>query len=580
MAYLRTEGVAQTLAKIRTRVVLDAIADSRGFCSVVGVVVCGIDGWPPGTAVLCWTWLGPCDAEYHLVSPEQCVRIPAPERHYAPAPLLAAIGEIAGSIDGGVREITLRGIDPQLAAPLHELVDRRPTGVPLVVGFAPLDQATQPPGAVVVELSAARAVEPLVVAASSSHVSRLPDPGHYFLDPYAPVPLEWPWPYKRESVERAVDLLTRHDRASSIGRPARDVGVPLVAGPRVGPPPPRTLRLGDGRPTPPGHGVSCLGAGNYTRSVLLHHLRRYRPVAVRGVMDIRPEVAAIQGRALGAAFCTTDPMAIMDDEHTDLVLVASDHESHADYAISALRAGKAVHLEKPPAVTPEQLSRLLTCLRATPRARLHLGYNRPYAPAIRELQQRLDALSGPTSVVCRVRGYRLGRAHWYRWPNQGTRIAGNVVHWIDLGYRLCGRQVPVAVEVHGAAANDGPGDPDALTVVMAFADGSATTIHFSSDEDPTYGMREQIEVTRQSLTANIDDFLSLVIVHSAERVRRLYPRDKGHAGNMAALAKLTGDRARIDGLIRDLELTGAVQFAAERALLAGGGRVSIGVGSA
>jgi hypothetical protein len=204
---------------------------------------------------------------------------------------------------------------------------------------------------------------------------------------------------------------------------------------------------------------------------------------------------------------------------------------------------------------------------------LHLGYNRPFAPAILEVQSRLARFSGPTRIVCRIRGYRLSRAHWYRWPNQGTRVAGNLVHWIDLGYRLSGRQLPLSLTVD---LSDSAHDPDALSLSIAFDDGSDTTIHFSSDEDEVHGMRETIEIGRAGFTAVIDDFLALVCCDGDTRDERRYGRDKGHHANLAALASLARrepSREEIDRLISDLERTGAIQFAAQRALLNGGGRV-------
>jgi predicted dehydrogenase len=289
-------------------------------------------------------------------------------------------------------------------------------------------------------------------------------------------------------------------------------------------------------------------------------------------MDIRPEVAAIQGRALGAAFCTTDPAAVLEDAATDLVLIASDHASHADYAVAALRAGKAVHLEKPPVVTREQLDRLLACLRTARRPRLHLGYNRRFAPAVAELERRLGPLAGPTFVTCAVSGYRLSRAHWYNWPNQGTRVAGNLVHWIDLGYRLSGRRRPVWVEVTVPV----PGAAGAPIVLgTEFDDGSLVTVRFSSASDETFGVRERLAVERQGLAAEIDDFHTLRLARRGQEERHRYRRDKGYAAEMTALARLVGADEWDDRTPADLARTGVIQLAAQAALAAGGGRTRV-----
>jgi predicted dehydrogenase len=566
VAYLRAEGLAQTLTKARTRVALERLDSARAAFAAVGVIVDAPDTrFSAGAPVLCWSWQGPIDAEFHLVAPLQCLPVPRVSPEFALAPFLGWIADVVRGIDERIQAFDLCGLDQAFSDPLTRLLGTRlATGGPCArIGYGPRLPSSRGPNTFSIRLSAERAVGPLVASEPAGTVCRLPDPAHYFLDPHYPGEVEFPWPFSRATVEEAIGILT-----SATGRrPRSSVAISTS-------PPERVLRLpARGGPAHGSRGVSCLGAGNYVRAVLLHHLRRCQPITVRGVMDIRPEVAAMQGRALQADFCTTAPEAVFEDDGTDLVLIASDHASHADYAIAALRAGKAVHLEKPPAVTPGQLTRLLHCLHSTTNARLHLGYNRPFAPATIELQSRLAVLTGPTSITCRVRGYRLSRAHWYRWPNQGTRIAGNVVHWIDLGYRLTGRRRPTAVEVE---LRDGPSpDGDALQLTISFEDGSAATIHFDSGGDPVDGLQEVIEVRKEELNARIDDFRALSIDDHGGHVRRTYPRDKGHAANMAALAALTPDEGRQARTMRDLEVTGAIQFAAERALVAGGGRIEL-----
>lgn len=567
LAYLRTEGLAQTWTKLRTRATLARLEQGRAAFAAVGTVVeAPQTTFLPDTPVLCWSWQGPVDADYHLVGQAQCLPIPDVSPHFASAPYLAWIASVIRRLEIHAAAIDLRGFDQALAAPLLELAGGGTAGgVRVRVGCdARMDEGAD--GAIAIRLSAERSVAALVETTAAGRVCRLPDPAHYLLDPYYPGEVEFPWPFSRATVEEALAILAKH-RPTTATVASRAPSSPPATTMTLSPNPARPARVSAGT------GVSSLGAGNYVRAVLLHHLRRYRTVDVCGVMDIRPEVAAIQGRALGARYCTTDPARVIGDPDTDLVLIASDHASHADYAIAAVGAGKAVHLEKPPAVTLEQLDRLLRCLRATPDARLHLGYNRPHAPATRALAARLAGVTGSTAVICHVRGYRLSRAHWYRWPNQGTRIAGNVVHWIDLGYRLCGRQQPAAVEVRtpGGIASD----TDAFELRVAFADGSTVDIRFSSDEDSTYGMRERIEVRKEGVTALIDDFLTLTIDEGGRQSRLTYPRDKGHSASMAALATLRVDPARLQDSIRDLEVTGAIQFAAERSLIAGGGRITM-----
>lgn len=563
LAYLWTEGVGQTWTKVRSRADLERLAASASAFAAVGTVVHDARGtWTAGQPVLCWGWAGPLDADVHMVAPEQCLPIPDVDARYARAPFIGWIAGVVRMLPGPIASCVVIGLDATVNESISALV---PGGVPggrNVVVTCGADDGRAVPGAYVVRLSSERAVHPLVDVGADSATARLADPAHYFLDPHYPGPLELPGPFARSLVEDALAfLVARHEGPAGTAPSA----------------PPRTLAFVLSRPAkrrPPARVcVSCLGAGNYVRAVLVHHLRRATSVRVRGVMDVRPEVAARQAEALDAEFSTTEAAEVVADPATDVVLIASDHASHASYAIAALRARKVVHLEKPPAVTREQLAALIDTIRSADAPRLHLGYNRPYAPAVVALQRHLDQGQGPVHTHSTVHGYRLGRAHWYRWPNEGTRVAGNLVHWIDLGYRLNGRRRPVRVDVLVDAR--APSDVESLGLYVEFDGGGTTKIDFSAGGDETYGIEETIEVRREGLTAVIDDFRSLTVDLGGRRRRWRHGRDKGHAANVAALTALATGAPWSTDVIDDLLAVGTVQFAAEEALAEGGGRVDL-----
>ena len=60
-------------------------------------------------------------------------------------------------------------------------------------------------------------------------------------------------------------------------------------------------------------------------------------------MDLEPARARSLVNRYKAAYATTDAQEIIDDPKIDLVFVASNHASHAPYAVAALDAGKDVH---------------------------------------------------------------------------------------------------------------------------------------------------------------------------------------------------------------------------------------------
>ena len=158
---------------------------------------------------------------------------------------------------------------------------------------------------------------------------------------------------------------------------------------------------GDGRAAdtvlrlkPPGSSsgipVAVLGAGDYTRTEIIPALRRAN-LPLYSVANREPHIAAMVGREYGFALATTDSeRAIAELPSPGLVVVATAHDSHAHLACTALKAGHRVFVEKPPAVTPEDVHRLAAGMRSHPGA-VEIGFNRRYHPLVRRARARLRA---------------------------------------------------------------------------------------------------------------------------------------------------------------------------------------------
>jgi len=556
--YVVAEGLGPTLEKTRARLTLERWNASRGMFSIVGEVLERRGEGPnEGSWVLAWSLQGPVDADEVIVGPEQCVPLPFPHSEFTLAPYLAWIAGALDGIEGGVALRRLPAACPGFEEHLDALAPLRRGGkCNLAIAFGQ-ELPVLATGETSMLLVGKRSRDPLVTRADPGFIAYLPDPSHFILDPLYPGRVEFPPPFERQRVVAAVAVLASRLK-------------PLETVPAVTRAPSRLLLRGE--PKRPGVvGVSVLGAGNFARAVLLYNLRREMDADLRGILDVRPEIASAQARALGFGYATTDPAAIFGDAETDLVLVASDHASHADYAVAALVAGKMVHIEKPPAVSPGPFARLVRCLRERPGAVFTVGYNRPFAPATRYLEEVLAGVSGPTYMVFVVKGFALPRAHWYLWPNQGTRIAGNFVHWIDLSYRLSGHSRPRWVEV-AAPLMTPAGDADSRSLVIAFENGSLSTLAFSAAGDETFGVNEYADVKKGAVSITLHNFERIEVVRGGRKTVRRFGRDKGHKGVVADLAARVREGRGDPQVIEDMIATSGILFAAQASVATGGRR--------
>ena len=105
---------------------------------------------------------------------------------------------------------------------------------------------------------------------------------------------------------------------------------------------------------------------------------------------------------------------------------------------AALAAGKAVLVEKPLALTEEELRQLARVARQTG-ARLQVGFNRRFSPLAQSVRELFQPRQGPLVLTYRVNAAPLPPQHWVYDPVEGGgRIRSEVCHFIDLLSFLAG----------------------------------------------------------------------------------------------------------------------------------------------
>ena len=172
------------------------------------------------------------------------------------------------------------------------------------------------------------------------------------------------------------------------------------------------------RPTNRPLSVGFIGAGNYASSMLLPHLAGREDVRLAHVATKRSLSSVNAQKKFGFAAVGTDVEALLQDDSVDAVFIVTRHSSHADLVCRALRAGKAVFVEKPLALTTEQLDGVLRTVDATGNDRLMVGFNRRFAPLLTEMRTRFGLPRGSSSARYLVNaGYAVRRQLvWKRGP--------------------------------------------------------------------------------------------------------------------------------------------------------------------
>jgi predicted dehydrogenase len=275
----------------------------------------------------------------------------------------------------------------------------------------------------------------------------------------------------------------------------------------------------------PGRSLVLMGAGDYARTEVLPAIARL-PLTRGVIADREPLVASAVARAWGFFESTTDPaLALERAPSGSLVAVTTAHDSHARLGASALRAGHKVFMTKPLVVTQEDLLTLAAAVIQSGQMP-EVGFNRRYSSLTQAAERLMSQEEGPVTITCIVKEVDLSEHHWYHWPNQGTRISGNLCHWFDLGVLFTRAEMPRSVSLSSAIPGTWPDEE--RTVTVDFADGSVLTVVATSRGDEMLGVQERIELRRGGLTIEIDDFRVLTALKRGRRSRqRVLWRDKG-----------------------------------------------------
>jgi predicted dehydrogenase len=278
--------------------------------------------------------------------------------------------------------------------------------------------------------------------------------------------------------------------------------------------------------------VGVIGCGQFAFSTLGHSLWTRYGNRFEACFDIDDAAGSSFATFYGARKRETAREVICAPE-VRYVYILSNHATHTPYAVSALRAGKVAYVEKPISVTSEQLVELLQAVR-TSSGHLYAGYNRPFSKALRDLRPYCAGSTGPLTLCCFVSGHRIPINHWYRDPSEGTRICGNVGHWIDLAVHIL-RWGNLADSWRiSIAYGDVQAPDDNLSISLVSARGDLVVIVLTSRCEPFEGVNETINLQHGDVVAKIDDFRRMV-VWKGSRVRRhrYWPKDVGHVEALA-----------------------------------------------
>ncbi|MCM8594242.1 bi-domain-containing oxidoreductase [Accumulibacter sp.] len=258
--------------------------------------------------------------------------------------------------------------------------------------------------------------------------------------------------------------------------------------------------------------LGFVGAGNYASRMLIPAFKR-AGAQLHSIVTSGGVSGVIHGSKAGFAEATTDVQDMLADPAINTAVIVTRHDSHAQLVVQALKAGKHVFVEKPLALHLEELGEVQLAYeeshRAGPGPLLMVGFNRRFAPQVRQMKALLETVQEPKSFLMTMNAGAIPASHWTQdLTVGGGRIIGEACHFIDLMRFLAGSPI---VSVQALRMGDAPGIEvveDKASITLGFADGSFGTIMYLANGAASFP-KERVEVFAAGRVLQLDNFRKL-----------------------------------------------------------------------
>jgi len=255
--------------------------------------------------------------------------------------------------------------------------------------------------------------------------------------------------------------------------------------------------------------VGMIGCGFMGRT----HSNAYRKVAHFFDVPYRPVLKVVCGleEAEAKAFAdlwgyessTTDWRQVVERGDIDIVDICVPNDLHAEIAVAAAEAGKAILCEKPLALSLAEADRALAAVEKA-RVPVQIGFMRRYDPAYAAAKKRIEAgeIGAPFIFKAIGRDPEPPPPSYFEAGLEATIFLDSSIHEFDLARWLMGDEV---AEVHAFAAGLGAAeyaglDPvDAGVVNLRFSRGGIGNVESFRHAGYGYDIRTEIVGSRGTI---------------------------------------------------------------------------------
>jgi predicted dehydrogenase/threonine dehydrogenase-like Zn-dependent dehydrogenase len=289
--------------------------------------------------------------------------------------------------------------------------------------------------------------------------------------------------------------------------------------------------------------MGFIGAGNYASRMLIPAFKdagaQFHTIVTAGSIN-----GVIHGEKSGFSEASTDIETMLSNDAINTVAIVTRHDTHARFVSQALQSRKHIFVEKPLAISLEELNvvrdayqtALESSLQGSPQ--LMVGFNRRFSPQIQKIKSLLLPISEPKSFILTMNAGPIPSNHWTQdIAVGGGRIIGEACHFIDLMRYLAGSPIVSVQARRLGAAPSVPITEDKATITLGFEDGSFGTILYLANGAASFP-KERVEVFTSGRVLQLDNFRKLrAYGWPSFNKMNLWKQDKGQKACVAAFLR-------------------------------------------
>ncbi len=276
--------------------------------------------------------------------------------------------------------------------------------------------------------------------------------------------------------------------------------------------------------------VIFIGAGNYASRVLMPAFKS-TGINLDTVVSNGGVSGAIHGEKQGFANASTDVSATLANSTSNIVVIGTQHDTHAELVIKTLQAGKIPFVEKPLALTIDELNSIVDAVASASLPYTNpvmVGFNRRFAPLVQALKYELAKHNEPMSFNFTMNAGFIPADSWVQSPTTGGgRIIGEACHHIDLMRFLADSPI-VRIQAMGMGHNQYHETvEDKSVITLQFENGSIGSIQYFANGGKAFA-KERFDVFVADSVFQLDNFRSLKRFGGSKfRSKRVFKQDKG-----------------------------------------------------